>query len=156
MEIEFRDDPADCNGHDGLFQSRYTPWRVTVCRELPYVLTHELAHAWEAANLDDADRNRYLELRGLTTWRDHDVSRGDRGIEDAAFMLQQNLMAGRVDVESDRWIERARAFEALTGRTSPVLASNEPGTVAAETRRVVSDTTCGRALAGLGSDRLHR
>lgn len=123
VEIVFHDDRADCRGHDGLFQTRHTPWRVLVCSDLEFVLTHELAHAWEAANLDDADRDRYVEHRGLSTWDDPDAAWGERGVEDAAFMLQQNLMAGRVDVTSERWVERTSAYEALTGTRSPVVAS---------------------------------
>lgn len=122
VEIVFHDDQAACKGHDGLFQAQHTPWRILVCSDLAFVLTHELAHAWEAATLDDVDRERYVELRRLSTWNSADADWDERGVEDAAFMIQQNLMAERVDVDSERWVVRTAAYEALTGRQSPVLA----------------------------------
>ena len=38
-----------------LFQQSFTPWRLLICSDLQFVPTHELAHAWEAANLTDDD-----------------------------------------------------------------------------------------------------
>lgn len=124
LEVTFADDVAECSGHDGLFRDRVEPWQVLVCSEAEFVVTHEFAHAWEAANLDDDDRANYMERRGLTTWNSPDVGWGERGIEDMAFMLQQNLMAGDVSATWDRWVERTDAYAWATGRPSPVTASN--------------------------------
>jgi hypothetical protein len=123
--IVFHDDQEACGGHDGLFQARYTPWRVLVCSDLGYVVTHELAHAWEAANLDDADRDRYVEHRGLATWDSGDAGWGARGVEDAAFIVQQNLTARGARVDSAAWRERIEAFELLTGLPSPLSPNQE-------------------------------
>ena len=124
VEIMFHDDDDACNGHHGLFQVQFTPWRAHVCSGYEYVVTHELAHAWEAANLDDADRDAYVAHRGLETWSSSAVGWGERGVEDAAFMIQQNLMARTVNVDSDRWVERTSAFAALTSLRSPVLGGD--------------------------------
>lgn len=121
LEVVFADDPDVCSGHDGLFRTSTSPWQVLVCSDMEFVVTHELAHAWDAANLDDIDREWYTDRRGLTTWDSSDADWVDRGVEDLAFMIQQNLMAGAVDVDSERWVERANAYGWATGRTSPVL-----------------------------------
>ncbi len=127
LEVIFHDDPAECRGHDGLFQAQYTPWRLLVCSDLAFVVTHEMAHAWEAATLDDADRLAYTEYREMTTWDDTAAEWGDRAVEDAAFVVQQNLMAGNVRLDTPVWAERTQAFEALTGRRSPLLPPAVPG-----------------------------
>lgn len=120
LEVRFFEDREGCRGHFGLFQSRFSPWRISICSDLPFVLPHELAHAWEAANLDDQDRRHYLEVRGLTAWNDKEVPWGDRGSEDAAFVIQQNLTATRRPPSSGEWLSRIERYELLTGRRSPL------------------------------------
>jgi hypothetical protein len=119
LEITFHDDDASCDGHDGMFRPHDLPWRIDVCNDLDFVVPHELAHAWAAANLDDDDRTRYVDARGLTNWADTRVPWEERGTEDAAFMIQQNLRAINLDVSSATWVERIQAYEVLTGTTSP-------------------------------------
>jgi hypothetical protein len=98
-----------------------------VCSDLPFVLTHELAHAWAAANLTNAARARYTAARGFANWADHDAPWDERATEDAAFIVQQNLMMRSVDLESPAWIERVEAYELLTGTRSPLVASASAG-----------------------------
>ena len=43
----------------------------------------------------------------------------NRGTEDAAFIIQQNLRAIDLDASSEMWTERIEAYEVLTGMTSP-------------------------------------
>ena len=119
LEIIFHDDDSACDGHDGMFRPHSFPWRIDVCSDLDFVVPHELAHAWAAANLDDNDRARYIDARGLTNWADTSAPWEERGTEDAAFMIQQNLRAIDLDVSSAAWLERIRAYEVLTGMTSP-------------------------------------
>jgi hypothetical protein len=126
LEIRFSADEADCEGHLGLFLPRSPTWRVVVCSDLPFVVTHELAHAWEAANLSDDERDRYVGARGLTNWNDPGADWNDQGIEDAAFVIQQNLMADRPPVSSAAWQERTAAYELLTGAPSPLLLGEAP------------------------------
>lgn len=122
LDVRFSEDAADCLGHDGLFDSSRSPWRVTICSGAEFVPTHELAHAWETAHLDDADRDHYREVRGFETWSGNHVAWVERAMEDAAFTIQQNLMAGdHVDGRTERWQARAAAYELLTGQRSPVL-----------------------------------
>jgi hypothetical protein len=120
LEVRFSDDPAHCHGHEGWFEPRVAPMRVLVCGELDFVITHELAHAWVAANLDVADRNRYMAARELTNWNDYTAPWTERGTEDAAFIIQQNLMMESPRRWSATWVERANAYELLTSRPSPL------------------------------------
>lgn len=121
VEVRYSDDEADCGGHLGLFQKKYTPWRLLVCSDFTYIPYHELAHAWEAANVDDATRARYIEARGLTNWNAAASKWAERGVEDAARMIQLNLMVTHVQPELPIWQERLEAYELLVGRPSPVL-----------------------------------
>jgi hypothetical protein len=120
VEIVYSDDEAACEGHLGIFDQRAEPWRITICSDLDFVIAHELAHAWTAANLDDTDRSRYTTARGLTNWADHDTPWNERATEDAAFIIQQNLTMQHVPLSSPTWLERIDAYELLTGRPSPL------------------------------------
>ena len=120
LDARFLDDPDGCRGHYGLFLPTVMPWRVLICTDLEFVPTHELAHAWEAAHLDENDRSRYVELRGLSNWNDARVPWVERGMEDAAFVIHKNLTTVGGNLESTTWQERIAAYEFLTGRPSPL------------------------------------
>ena len=45
----------------GLFESALQPWRITICSEASFLYEHELAHAWEHANLTDAKRMAFMK-----------------------------------------------------------------------------------------------
>lgn len=121
LEVLFGHDTSRCDGHMGEFEKHRTPWRISVCSELEFVIPHEIAHAWAAANLDDAERSRYTAARGFTNWSDHTRPWAERACEDAAFIMQQNLRdVGRVPPTSATWIERMEAYELLTGLRSPL------------------------------------
>jgi hypothetical protein len=122
IEVVFSDTDVACAGHEGLFERRFDPWRISVCSDLAFVITHELAHAWEASNLDDDDRARYLEARELTTWSDQDVPWDERGGEDAAFIIQQNLMLIAQQAPSPTRTERIQAYLLLIA----LATSHEP------------------------------
>jgi hypothetical protein len=122
FEIAFNDE-SGCAGHLGGFRRTDDVAHISVCSDLQFVVLHELAHAWLDANVDEAARDRYLRWRRLETWSDHAVPTGQRGVEDAAFVLQQNLrdVAPRV-LASATWTGRIVAFELLTGTRSPLRA----------------------------------
>lgn len=119
VALTFADEAADCRGKHGWFQPG-EPARITVCSDLAYVVTHELAHAWLEVNLDADDRAAYLDARGLAAWNDGDLEWHHRGIEDAAFVVQQNLMITRHVTLNELWLGRAAAYELLTGEQSPL------------------------------------
>ena len=125
VEVRYSDDEADCNGHLGIFENSYTPWRLSVCEQLPFVVYHELAHAWEAANVDDDTRKRYLEARGLATWNGQEAPHEERGVEDAARVIQFHVMTSHPVLSSPIWQERLAAYELLVGRPSPLATPAE-------------------------------
>lgn len=121
LEVHFFADEEGCGGHLGLFQQSPKPRRVYVCSGLPFVTTHELAHAWASHNLDELDRARFLEHRDLAVWDGASTPWMERGTEDAAFVIQQNLMAESAPRSSPVWAARIEAYAVLTGRASPLL-----------------------------------
>ena len=122
IEVGFSDERADCNGGMGLFETAVTPWRITICSEAEFVYLHELAHAWELAHLDDSERYAFMEHRGHSNWADPTAEWGDRGVEDAAFVVQQGLMDRPLpEVLTQEQASRLQAFELLTGVASPRL-----------------------------------
>ena len=154
LEVRFSDDEAECEGNAGVFENSFTPWRLSICSESSYVPTHELAHAWEAANLDDDARAHYVEARHLTNWNDPAAGWVERGVEDAARMMQQNLMATNPQLTLPAWAERLDAYELLVGRPSPLRSESgdvadfesdvdvdEPVVDAAATGDVVAETS---------------
>jgi len=120
LNVRFSDSPADCYGFLGIFATGTTPWTITICSDLAFVPTHELAHAWLETNLDAETRDRYLHARHIKSWDDKQADWHDRGVEDAAFIIQQNLMITPQSPLSPEWQRRADAYELLTGRMSPL------------------------------------
>ncbi len=119
LSIQFADDRERCKGHLGLFTRGTTPWQITVCSRLEFVITHELAHAWIETHVDEPTRREYLAFRGLEAWTGVDLAWSRRGVEDAAFVIQQNLMATQ-SARSAIWTDRMLAYELLTGNPSPL------------------------------------
>jgi hypothetical protein len=97
-------------------------------------MLHELAHAWVGIEFSANDRQRFMELRELSSWNDRDVPWEQRGTEHAAEILTWGLMDEPTLV---RWVEDgiesfrllsipnsdveslAVGFEVLTGLDSP-------------------------------------
>ena len=125
LEIDFADTDVDCRGHLGLFEQHASRLRIHVCDAKDFVVTHEIAHVWIAVNLDHEQREHYMQVRGFDNWNDWNVPWNQRGFEDAAFVIQQNLTMDRVPMTSATWVARMDAFEMLTGRPSPLRARSE-------------------------------
>lgn len=126
LEIVFDPSTTSCNGYRGLFQTSFSPWRISICSEAGFVYEHELAHAWETAVLSDELREEFMALRGYSVWSDHDVAWNRRGVEDAVVIIQQGL--GGLPLPPDLFDEqrsRLAAFELLTGSPDPRLAEWE-------------------------------
>ena len=119
LNVRFSDDPADCYGHLGIFDRATTPWTITICSGLAFVPTHELAHAWLETNIGAEARARYLRARHLQHWDDKQADWSERGVEDAAFIIQQNLMITPQTPLTGEWRSRADAYEQLTEQPAP-------------------------------------
>jgi hypothetical protein len=123
LRIEFRA-PEECPGGFGFFTSSTQVWRITICSQLDWVYEHELAHAWERANLTDAQRQRFTVFRGLPTWSDQNYDWNQRGVEAAAFVIQQGLAGLPIPpAMGDEVVSRLQAYELLTGRVAPRLVA---------------------------------
>lgn len=122
LEVRFSRHEADCNGHDGWFTATTEPWHISICSETYPTYEHELAHAWERANLTDLRRERFMELRGYTIWADREVPWNQRGMEGVAFIIQQGLSGLPLPPAlSHEHCSRLEAFRFLTGIPDPRL-----------------------------------
>lgn len=95
--IRFDDDGERCDTADGWAVLSSEGYELSFCFEDPpprsddaavrHAIVHELAHTWLHANLDGAERQRFLDHTGLATWNDLDVPWSRRGVERAAEAL---------------------------------------------------------------------
>jgi len=116
LEVVFATDVDACRGFYGLYQHRAEAPKITYCSELDFVYEHELAHAWEANSATDEQRQEFMDLRGYTSWTGPDVEWNDRGMEGAAFIIQQTIGGRPVPyIRTEEFWSRSGAFEALTG-----------------------------------------
>lgn len=122
LAVEFSDEERDCGGRMGQFDSTAQPWQITICSPVDFVYEHELAHAWEMANLSDQDRRDFMVLCGHRSWANPEDSWMDRGVEGVAFIIQQGLLTQPLAHPLSREMSwRMELFEFLTGRPSPRL-----------------------------------
>ena len=123
--VEVRFDSNDgCGGGKGRFSTETSPWAIQICSpEAGFVYEHELAHAWERANLSDEIRQSFMEQNGYTVWRSHDVPWNERAVEGIALVIQQGISGLPLPpaLGSDA-VDRLRSFESLTGQPDPRLA----------------------------------
>lgn len=124
LQVRFYSEQSPCHGAKGSFNPNTEPWTISICTvEVGSVLEHELAHAWERANLTDSRRDAFLRLRDLDQWRGEETDWNDRGVEWAAVIIQQGLAGLPLSPHlSSETISRLQGFEILTGRPAPVLA----------------------------------
>ncbi len=124
LEVVFEEDVESCGGHHAYFQPRDSKWRIRICSELEFLYEHELAHAWERANLTNEARLEFMALHEYSTWADKTVPWNERAGEWVAVVVQQGLAGLPLPAEISREHERrVRAFELLTGRPSSQLVA---------------------------------
>lgn len=123
LDVVFTRDQSACEGAKGLFTTDSVPWRVTFCSaEIDTVFEHELAHAWERANVSEKQRGRFMRETGYTVWRSHEVPWNQRAVEGVAVVIQQGVSGLPLPPAlGSEAIERLVAFEHLTGRPDPRL-----------------------------------
>jgi hypothetical protein len=126
-EIRFHESKAGCRGRLGRYADGVADlcWRYLDLMAARSVL-HELAHGWVDANLTPAERQRFLELRGLRTWNDPDALWDDRGYEHAAEIIawgigdqSDGILAPSIPGNEPAAL--AVAFRMLTGRSLPAI-----------------------------------
>lgn len=133
LAVAFHDDKQPCNGHPGFYRSG-TPAHIDICGfnwdrfviSARKTIIHELGHAWADYSLTEGARQRFLRLRGLTTWGDDQTPWNEQGSEQAA-----EIIAWAMDRELQLATMRdahpgtlAQAYLQLTG-TMPLLRVRE-------------------------------
>ena len=117
-----------CSGAAGMFRPGTYP-RIDLCvlddpTSMParLITLHEFAHAWAETTLTDAEKQAFLELRGLDHWTDRDTPRHEWGAEHIAEVVSWGLMDQKVriiriyDAKPEQLTE---AFEFMVG-TDPL------------------------------------
>lgn len=101
VRVSFYEDTAPCGGHDGRFVQAGGIAEISIC--VPDLgtaafdllrrrtLLHELAHAWDVANLDDADRDELLGIVAAASWAAPTSDPDQRGVERFAETLVWGL-----------------------------------------------------------------
>ena len=90
LNVYFYDDLSDRAGHYRLFQQSVTPAKASICSELDFLMRHGLAHAFNAADLDEQSKANYAKARGFANRNDPDADWHERRVEDAAFVMRPN------------------------------------------------------------------
>lgn len=116
LAVVFASTDDACQGHYGLYENDRNDPRITFCSDTDFVYEHELAHAWEAHSATDAQRASFMDVLGFATWADPDVTWSDRGIEGAAFTIQQTVGGMALPIiRTDAFRKQSAAYTALTG-----------------------------------------
>lgn len=150
VDVSFHEDSGPCGGHEGIYRHVGGRHLVLVCitdrgsaaSDLlrRRTLLHELAHAWERANLDDPGREALLVLLEADEWLPAGAPWEERGAERFAETIvwglyDQPRRPVLIDVACSTLATR---FEAITGH-------HPLGTVEGH---CVSDGTAERPPAG--------
>jgi hypothetical protein len=125
LEIRFHEDREGCRG----ILAYYSDGVADMCRRNTDLmaarsLLHEIAHGWVEANVTGSERERFLQVRGLSTWNDRSVDWDARGFEHAAEIIawaigdqSEGTLAPSLPRNSRD--ELADAYETLTGGPLP-------------------------------------
>jgi hypothetical protein len=121
-EVHFHTGEAGCDGADAVFRTGSDPLRIDVCNSHRLIVLHELAHAWDHANLNQEQREAFMVMCGFDVWNDHDVPWKERAVEHLAEILVWGLHErGAPDA-----IKQA-AFYFATGTQPSWLSPRDPG-----------------------------
>jgi hypothetical protein len=131
VEISFHEDTDSCRGAEGRYERSGSDARIRVCipdqdsfafqLKQRRTLVHELAHAWDDANLDDTDRAELLSVVDAESWYAPESDWDQRGVERFAETIVWGLYdqlrrPTRIDVPCD---ELHADFVRITGSTAP-------------------------------------
>ena len=122
VEIRFHGDASGCGGHLGHAQDGGVDVCTVLVNEMARRnLLHEMGHIWIDQNVSQRVRERFLELRHLSTWNastaDWDERGYEQGAEIMAWALGNRILTAQIP---DNLPEQLGAgFELLTGVTPP-------------------------------------
>jgi hypothetical protein len=124
VEIRFHGDASGCGGHLGYAKDGGVDVCTVLVNEMARRnLLHEMAHLWIDQNVSQADRDRFLQLRGVQAWNrstDPWEERGyEQGAEIMAWALGTRVLTAQIP-DNDP-VQLGAAFELLTGVGVTVL-----------------------------------
>lgn len=112
-----------CHGYLGLFGEGGDKHRIDICMSHPFVIRHELAHAWEYHGIEDSKRQAFLEQVGIEEWNDQDQPRQLRAIEKAADLIAWGIDRQPIQtIHRTVYAEDLAGYEFLTGSPSPRIS----------------------------------
>jgi hypothetical protein len=123
--IRFHDDRESCDDRTGRSYSGTVDLCGIHANELSRrTVLHEMAHAWLDAHVSAGLEERFLRLRQLERWNDHDDEWEQRGTEHAAEIVEWALAGQPTGTElpsipDNAPSQLARGYELLTGRPLP-------------------------------------
>jgi hypothetical protein len=124
LEVRFHRERGACDGL-GLYEDGVAHICGVHVNDLSRRnLLHEMAHGWVESHVSASLEIRFLRLRQLETWNDHDVEWEARGTEHAAEIIGW-VVAGQpggkgmpsIPMKDPRQL--AEAYELLTGQQLP-------------------------------------
>jgi hypothetical protein len=125
LEVLFHRDRSGCEDRLGLFEDDVVHICAIYVNDMSRRdLLHEMAHGWVASHVSVSLENRFLRLRHLETWNDHDVEWEARGTEHAAEIIGW-AVGGQPDgiwrpsIPMNDRPQLAAAYELLTGHPLP-------------------------------------
>jgi hypothetical protein len=125
LEIRFHPTRDGCRARLGYYLDGAVDLCGTHTNQMARrTLLHEMAHGWVESNLSEAGRDRFLELRALSTWNDHTVAWEERGFEQAAEIMSwalgdQGTGILRPSIPRNSLEQLTDAYELLTGNPLP-------------------------------------
>jgi hypothetical protein len=153
VDISFHEDTEPCDGNDGTFHGDGDHRRIRVCipdrdtyffqLERRRTLYHELAHAWDHANLDDDDREALLDVVDASSWYSTDLDWAQRGVERFAETIVWGLydQLSRPTLIDVPCHELHADFKAITSSVAPGPLE---GACALETEPLSMDASASR------------
>jgi hypothetical protein len=122
VEIAFHADASGCGGHLGYAEDGHVDVCTVLVNEMARRdLLHEMGHIWIDQNVSQSVRERFLELRHLSTWNASAADWHERGYEQGAeiiaWALGNRILTPQIP---DNLPDRMDAgFEVLTGVAPP-------------------------------------
>lgn len=84
---------SECGGAPARTYLDHEPIKVMICWNSQLILLHELAHAWEAHNVDPAQHEPFMAMRwGVESWAEPDDAWAEQGREHAANVIAWGLL----------------------------------------------------------------
>jgi hypothetical protein len=115
---------AGCSGNSGLYAAGSEIDRIDLCVDTPFIILHELAHAWENRLGTDEAREQLLDGLELEFWTGVDVKYRQRGIEAAANLIAWGLTSPSVAERGQApSTDRLDLFASFTG-VAPLRSTN--------------------------------